>query len=177
MSKRWYVLQVFSGHEYKVKKTLESRIEDKKIIGVFERILVPTEEIIEIKLGKKRKSERKFFPGYVLIQMDIDKSSWHVIRNIPKVLGFVGGSSGHPTPIDDKEVDSILDKIQESTEKPKPKVLFDAGELIRITDGPFVDFNGTVEEVNYDKSRLRVSVLIFGRSTPVNLNFVQVEKA
>jgi len=177
MSKRWYVVQAYSGYEARVKKLLEERIRDEGVFNKFGKILVPIEEIMEMRSGKKRKSERKIFPGYVLVQMDMDEGAWHLVRSVPRVLGFIGGTSEQPIPISDKEVDSILNRMQESTDKPKPKVLFEAGELVRINDGPFADFNGTVEEVNYDKSRLRIAVLIFGRSTPVDLNFVQVEKS
>jgi transcriptional antiterminator NusG len=140
-------------------------------------IMVPTEEVIEIRSGKKCKSARKFFPGYVLAHIEMDNETWHLVRNVPKVLGFVGGNAEHPAPITDKEADEILNRIQAGVDKPRPKILFEAGEVIRVTEGPFTDFNGVVEEVNYEKNRLRVAVLIFGRSTPVDLDFSQVEKA
>ena len=143
----------------------------------FGEILVPTEEVVEMREGQKRRSERKFFPGYVLVQMEMDDETWHLVKEVPKVLGFIGGSSDRPAPITEKEADRILQRVQEGVDKPRPKVLFEAGEVVRVTDGPFNDFNGVVEEVNYEKSRLRVSVLIFGRSTPVELEFGQVEKA
>ena len=175
-SKRWYVLQVASGDELKVKKSLEEKIKIGKYEQQFGDILVPTEEIVEIRSGHRRKTERKFFPGYVLLQMDMDENLWHLVRNVPKVLGFVGGTSDRPAPISDKEVDKILSRIEEGVDKPKPKVLFEPGEVIRVIDGPFSEFNGVVEEVNYDKNRLRVAVMIFSRSTPVDLDFSQVEK-
>lgn len=175
-SKRWYVLQVASGDELKVKKSLEEKIKTYKHEEQFGDILVPTEEIVEMRSGHKRKTERKFFPGYVLIQMDMDENIWHLVRDIPKVLGFVGGTSDRPAPISEKEVNKILSRIEEGADKPKPKVLFEPGEVIRVINGPFSEFNGVVEEVNYDKNRLRVAVMIFSRSTPVDLDFSQVEK-
>ncbi len=135
------------------------------------------EEVVEIKAGQKHTSERKFFPGYVLVEMDMDDESWHLVKSTPKVTGFIGGTATKPTPISEKEVDKIMQQMQEGVEKPRPKVLFEAGEMVRVKEGPFTDFNGTVEEVNYEKSRLRVSVTIFGRATPVELEFAQVEKA
>ncbi len=177
MALRWYVVQAFSGYEKSVKRSLEERIIRFDMQSSFGEILVPTEEVVEMRNGKKRKSERKFFPGYVLVQMDMDDDSWHLVKDAPRVLGFIGGKKDAPAPITDKEVNAILNRIQEGTDKPKPKVLFEAGELVRIIDGPFNDFNGVVEEVDYDKSRMRVSVSIFGRSTPVDLQFIQVEKA
>ena len=176
MALRWYVVQAFSGYEKSVKRSLEERIVRLNMETKFGEILVPTEEVVEMRDGKKRRSERKFFPGYVLVQMDMDDDSWHLVKDAPRVLGFIGGKKDDPAPITDKEVDSILNRIQEGTDKPRPKVLFEAGELVRIIDGPFNDFNGVVEEVDYDKSRMRVSVSIFGRSTPVDLQFIQVEK-
>ena len=144
---------------------------------VFGRVLVPVEEVVELKLGQKSISERKFFPGYVLVEMEMNDESWHLVKSTPKVTGFVGGSANKPTPISEKEVAKIMQQMQDGVEKPRPKVLFEPGEMVRVVDGPFNDFNGTVEEGNYDKSRLRVAVLIFGRSTPVELEFGQVEKA
>lgn len=176
MSKRWYVVHAYSGFERQVKRSLEDRIKHLGLESMFGDILVPTEEVVEIRSGQKRKSERKFFPGYVLVSMDMNEQTWHLVRQIPKVLGFIGGTSEQPTPISDREADTILQRIQEGVDKPKPKVLFEAGEVIRVTEGPFTDFNGVVEEVNYEKNRLRVAVLIFGRSTPVDLDFGQVEK-
>ena len=177
MALRWYVVQAYSGYEKSVKRSLEERIVRYNMQSSFGEILVPTEEVVEMRGGKKRKSERKFFPGYVLVQMEMNDDTWHLVKDAPRVLGFIGGKKDEPAPITDKEVDSIMNRIQEGTDKPKPKVLFEAGELVRIIDGPFNDFNGVVEEVDYDKSRMRVSVSIFGRSTPVDLQFIQVEKS
>lgn len=177
MAKRWYVLQAYSGFEHQVKRSLEDRIRHSGMEDRFGDILVPTEEVVEMRSGQKRRSERKFFPGYVLVQMDLDDDTWHLVKSVPKIMGFIGGSSDRPSPISDREADQILNRVQEGAEKPRPKVLFEPGEMVRVTDGPFTDFNGVVEEVNYEKSRLRVAVLIFGRSTPVELEFGQVEKA
>ncbi len=177
-AKHWFVVHAYSGNELKVKKLILDAVERAGINDRFGQILVPTEEVVEMRGGQKRKSERKFFPGYVLVQMVLDDETWHLIKNIPGVLGFIGGGSGgsRPAPLSEKEVNSILDRIQEGVDKPKPKVLFEIGEIVRVIDGPFADFNGVVEEVNYEKSRLRVAVLIFGRSTPVELEFGEVEK-
>jgi len=177
MAMRWYVVHAYSGFEHQVKKSLEARIIRDGLEERFGQILVPTEEVVEMREGQKRKSERKFFPGYVLVQMEMDEVTWHMVKDVPKVLGFIGGSSDKPAAITDKEADAILHRVQEGVDKPKPKTLFEAGEVIRIVDGPFNDFNGVVEMVDYDKNRLRVEVLIFGRSTPVDLEFGQVEKA
>lgn len=177
MALRWYVVQAFSGFEGQVKRSLEERIVRYGMGDHFGQILVPTEEVVEMKDGQKRKSERKFFPGYVLVQMDLNDEAWHLVKNVPRVLGFIGGSADKPAPISDKEADTILQRMQEGAEKPRPKVLFEVGEMVRVVDGPFNDFNGVVEEVNYDKSRLLVAVQIFGRSTPVELEFHQVEKS
>ncbi len=174
---RWYVVQAYSGFENTVRKSLLERIDRSGMKDCFEEVLVPTEEIVEMKQGQKKRTERKFFPGYVLVKMDMNDDSWHLVKDVPKVLGFIGGTSDRPAPITDAEANSILQRVQESADKPKPKVLFEPGEMVRVTDGPFNDFNGVVEEVNYEKSRLRVAVLIFGRSTPVDLEFTQVEKA
>ncbi|WP_124950065.1 transcription termination/antitermination protein NusG [Sulfuriferula thiophila] len=176
MSKRWYVVHAYSGFEKTVQRTLLERIERAGMQDMFGQILVPVEEVIEMKGGQKSISERKFFPGYVLVEMEMNDETWHLIKDCPKVTGFVGGTAMKPTPITAKEVDAILHQIQEGVEKPRPKILFEVGESVRVIDGPFNDFNGVVEEVNYDKSKLRVSVLIFGRATPVELDFGQVEK-
>ncbi len=176
MAKNWYVVHAYSGFENQVKRSLEDRIALHGMAEKFGQILVPTEEVVEMKDGQRRKSDRKFFPGYVLVEMEMEDDSWHLVKNCPKVMGFIGGSSDRPTPIAKREAQAILDRIQEGVEKPKPKVLFEVGELVRVVDGPFTDFNGVVEEVNYDKSRLRVAVSIFGRSTPVELEFGQVSK-
>lgn len=177
MGLRWYVVHAYSGFENQVKRSLEDRITRSGMEDQFGEILVPMEEVVEMREGQKRKSERKFFPGYVLVKMDMNDDTWHLVKDAPKVMGFIGGTSDRPAPITDREADQILQRIQEGVEKPKPKVLFEAGEVVRVTDGPFNDFNGVVEEVNYEKSKLRVAVLIFGRSTPVELEFGQVEKA
>jgi transcriptional antiterminator NusG len=176
MSKRWYVVQAYSGYEKQVKRSIEERVNLADLQDKFGQILVPTEEVVEMKGGQKRRSERKFFPGYILVEMEMEDLAWHLVRETPKVLGFIGGSADKPAPITDAEARAILNRIEDSTEKPKPKTLFEPGEVIRVSDGPFVDFNGVVEEVNYDKSRMRVAVLIFGRSTLVDLEFSQVSK-
>jgi len=173
---RWYVVQAFSGFESRVAKSLREHIKMHAMEDQFGEVLVPTEEVVEMRAGQKRKSERKFFPGYVLVQMQMNDETWHLVRSIPRVMGFIGGTSDRPAPISDKEADAILNRLQESTDKPRPKTLFEPGEVVRVTDGPFADFNGVVEEVDYEKSRVKVSVLIFGRSTPVELDFGQVEK-
>ena len=177
MAMRWFVVQAFSGFEGTVKRSLEDRIERAGLGDKFGDILVPTEEVVEIRNGQKRRSERKFFPGYVLVRMEMEDETWHLVKDVPKVLGFIGGTADKPAPIADKEADAILQRVQDGVEKPRPKVLFDVGEVVRVTDGPFNDFNGVVEEVNFDKNRLLVAVQIFGRSTPVELEFSQVEKA
>ena len=177
MAKRWYVVQAFSGFESTVKRTLQEHVSRNGMEDYFGDIMVPTEEVIEVKGGQRRRSERKFFPGYVLVQMELNDETWHLVKNCPRVLGFIGGTPDKPAPIPDSEADSILQRVQEGVEKPRPKVLFEPGEVVRVTDGPFNDFNGVVEEVNFDKSRLLVAVQIFGRSTPVELEFSQVEKA
>jgi transcriptional antiterminator NusG len=176
MALRWYVVHAYSNFENKVKLALEEKIELEGLQSHFGKILVPTEEVVEMRMGQQRKSERKFFPGYVLVQMELSDETWHLVRNIPRVLGFIGGTSDRPAPISDKEADVILNRVEDGVNKPRPKVLFEVGETIRVIDGPFNDFNGNIEEVNYEKSRLKVSVLIFGRSTPVELEFGQVEK-
>jgi transcriptional antiterminator NusG len=177
MAKRWYVVHAFSGFENQVKKSLEDRVRRAGMEDLFGEILVPTEEVVEMREGQKRRSERKFFPGYVLVQMEMTEGTWHLVREVPKVMGFIGGTSDRPAPISEREADAILNRVREGAEKPRPKVLFEVGEVVRVNEGPFTDFNGVVEEVNYEKNRLRVAVLIFGRSTPVELEFGQVEKA
>jgi len=176
MAKRWYVVHAYSGFENRVRQSLMERVERSGLQDKFGEILIPTEEVVEMKEGQKRRSERKFFPGYVLVQMEMDDETWHTVKDVPKVLGFIGGTTDKPAPISDKEAAAILQRVQEGVEKPRPKVLFEPGEVVRVTDGPFNDFNGVVEEVNYEKSKLRVAVMIFGRSTPVDLDFGQVEK-
>jgi len=173
---KWYVIHAYSGFEQQVMRTLKDRIQRAGMEDKFGEILVPTEEVVEMRDGKKRKSERKFFPGYVLVQMEMDDATWHLVKESPRVLGFIGGTTDKPAPISDDEANSILQRVEAGVDKPRPKILFEPGEVVRVTDGPFTDFNGVVEEVNYEKSRLRVSVLIFGRSTPVELEFGQVEK-
>jgi len=176
MSKRWYVVHAYSGMEKSVARALQERVERAGMQAQFGKILVPTEEVVEMKGGQRTISERRFFPGYVLVEMDMNDDTWHLVKNTNKVTGFVGGSGHRPTPISEKEVEKIMSQMQEGVEKPKPKTLFEVGEMVRVKDGPFTDFNGNVEEVNYEKSRLRVSVTIFGRATPVELEFGQVEK-
>ncbi|KAA3629650.1 MAG: transcription termination/antitermination protein NusG [Proteobacteria bacterium] len=176
MTKRWYVVHAYSGFENQVKKSLLEGIKRTGMEDSFGEILVPTEEVVEMRGGQQRKSERKFFPGYVLVQMEMNDQAWHLVKDTPRVMGFIGGTSDRPAPISDKEADAILQRVQDGVEKPRPKVLFEPGEVVRVTDGPFADFTGVVEEVNYEKSRLRVAVLIFGRSTPVELEFGQIEK-
>ncbi len=176
MAQHWYIVHAYSNFENKVKASLEERI---KLMGVedkFGEVLVPTEEVVEMKDGSKRRSERKFFPGYVLVQMEMDDETWHLVKEVPKVLGFIGGSSDKPAPISEKEANQILNRVQEGVDKPRPKILFEPGEVVRVIDGPFNDFSGVVEQVNYEKSRLQVAVQILGRSTPVELDFSQVQK-
>ena len=175
-NQRWYVVHAYSGFESYVKKVLESRIAASPNKSKFGSIMVPTEEVVEMRDGSRRKSERKFFPGYVLVQMEMDSDTWHMVKEVPKVLGFIGGTSDKPAPISQAEADAILNRVEEGVDRPRPKVLFEVGEVVRVNDGPFNDFNGVVEEVNYEKSKMLVSVQIFGRSTPVELAFGQVEK-
>ncbi len=173
---QWYVVHAYSGYENFVMREIANRAELQNLSHKIGEIVVPAEEVVEMRAGQKRKSTRKFFPGYVLVQMIMDDETWHMIRSIPRVFGFIGGTSQSPTPISEKEANSILRRVEEGASKPVPKILFEPGEIVRVKEGPFVDFNGVVEEVNYEKNRLRVSVLIFGRSTPVELEFSQVEK-
>ena len=177
MSKRWYVVHAYSGFEKSVQRALGERIQRSNVQDLFGQILVPVEEVVELKAGQKSISERKFFPGYVLVEMEMNDETWHLVKSTPKVTGFVGGTANKPTPISEKEVEKIMQQMQDGVEKPRPKVLFEPGEVVRVKEGPFTDFHGSVEHVNYEKSRLRVSVTIFGRSTPVELEFGQVEKA
>lgn len=176
MSKRWYVVHAYSGFEKKVKAAIEERIELYGQQEYFGEILVPSEEVVEMRAGQKRKSERKFFPGYVLVQMDLNDGSWHLVKETPRVVGFIGGTAEKPAPITQKEADAILQRVQAGVDAPRPKTLFEVGEVIRVIDGPFNDFNAVVEGVDYERSRLQVAVQIFGRSTPVELGFQQVEK-
>jgi transcriptional antiterminator NusG len=177
MDKRWFVVHVYSGYEKSIQRSLQERINLAGMQDRYGEILVPVEEVVEMKAGQKNISERKFFPGYILVEMEMSDETWHLVNSTPKVTGFVGGSAMKPTPISAKEVQNILRQIQEGVEKPRPKVLFENGEAVRVKDGPFTDFHGNVEDVNYDKSKIRVSVSIFGRPTPVELDFSQVEKA
>ncbi len=171
------MIHAYSGYEKQVKRSLENRIERADMEEMFGDVLVPTEEVVEMKGGQKRRSDRKFFPGYVLVDMEMTDDTWHLVKDVPKVMGFIGGTAERPAPISKKEADAILNRLQEGADKPRPKVLFEPGEMVRVVDGPFNDFNGVVEDVDYDKSRLKVAVLIFGRSTPVELEFHQVEKS
>ncbi len=177
MALRWYVIHAYSNFENKVKQALEERVAREGLEQYFGKILVPTEEVVEMRMGQQRKSERKFFPGYVLVQMELTDETWHLVKDVPKVLGFIGGTSDRPAPISEKEVMAILNRVEDGVNKPRPKTMFEAGEVIRVIDGPFKDFNGVVEEVNYEKSKIKISVLIFGRSTSVELGFGQVEKS
>ncbi len=177
MAMRWYVVHAYSNFEHRVAESLQDRIKRDGLEARFGEILVPTEEVVEMRDGQKRRSERKFYPGYVLVQMEMDETTWHLVRDVPKVLGFIGGTPDRPAAITDKEAMAILRRVEEGAEKPRPKVLFAPGEIVRVTHGPFNDFNGVVESVNYEKSRLQVAVQILGRSTPVELDFSQVEKA
>ena len=176
MSKRWYVVHAYSGYEKKVKASLEERIDLYNMRDHFGSVLVPSEEVVEMRSGQKRKSERKFFPGYVLVQMELNDATWHLVKETPRVMGFIGGKADKPAPITDKEAEAILQRMQDGAEAPRPKTLFEPGEIIRVIDGPFNDFNAVVESVDYARSRVQVAVQIFGRSTPVDLEFSQVEK-
>ena len=173
---RWYVVHAYSGMEKAVERNLQERINRSGMANKFGRIMVPTEEVVEIKNGQKKTTERRFFPGYVLVEMVMDDDSWHLVKHTNKVTGFVGGAKTRPSPISEADVQKIVNQMHEGTEKPRHKVEFEVGEYIRVKEGPFTDFNGTVEDVNYDKNKVRVSVTIFGRATPVELEFSQVEK-
>lgn len=176
MAKRWYVMHVYSGFEKKAKQAILEKAEKQGLTDSFEDILVPTEEIIELKRGQKVNAERKFFPGYVLIKMEMTDQTWHLVRDTPKVTGFLGGSGTRPVPISETEAQRIMSQVKEGIERPKPSIIFEVGEQVRVSDGPFTSFNGTVEEVDEERSRLKVAVSIFGRSTPVELEYTQVEK-
>lgn len=176
MTKRWYVVHAYSGFEKSVQKSLRERIDREGMSDLFGQILVPVEEVVDIKNGRRSITERKFFPGYVLVEMEMTDDTWHLVKSTSKVTGFIGGTANRPAPISQREVDAILQQMQEGVEKPKPKILFEVGERVRVIDGPFTDFNGSVDEVNYERNKLRVSVQIFGRDTPVELDFSQVEK-
>lgn len=175
-TKRWYVVHAYSTYENFVMREITTRAIHHNLQDKIGEVVVPSEEVVEMRSGQKRKSIRKFFPGYVLVNMVMDEQTWHMVREIPRVLGFIGGTSQTPTPISDKEANAIMQRVEDGVTKPKPKTMFEPGEVVRVKEGPFIDFNGVVEEVNYEKSRLRVAVLIFGRSTPVELEFSQVEK-
>ena len=176
MAMSWYVVHTYSQFEKSVSRALAERIQRENMQDKFGQILVPVEEVVELKGGQKVTSERKFFPGYVLVEMEMTEESWHLVKNTAKVTGFLGGSAMRPTPISEKEVQTIMQQMQAGVEKPRPKVLFEVGEAVRVKEGPFTDFTGMVEEVNYDKNKIRVAVTIFGRATPVELDFGQVEK-
>ena len=176
MAMRWYVVHAYSGYEKQVARSLKDHIRNADMGDKFGEIMVPTEEVVEMRGGQKRTTQRKFFPGYVLVKMEMDDDTWHLVNSVPKVTGFIGGSGNKPAPITEKEAQAILQQVQEGVEKPKPRFTFAAGEQVRVIDGPFADFNGTVEDVNFEKNKLRVSVSIFGRMTPVELDFSQVEK-
>lgn len=175
MSKRWYVVQAYSGFEKNVQKTLKERIAREGMEGYFGQILVPVEEVVDIKNGRKTISERKFYPGYVLVEMEMTDDSWHLVKSTPRVSGFIGGTANKPTPISQREADAILQQVRSGVEKPKPKVEFEVGQQVRVNEGPFADFNGIVDEVNYERNKLRVSVQIFGRETPVELDYYQTK--
>ena len=177
MAMHWYVVHAYSGYEKQVARSLKDHIRNANMEHLFGEIMVPTEEIVEMRGGQKRTTQRKFFPGYVLVKMEMNDDTWHLVNSVPKVTGFIGGSGNKPAPITDKEAQAILTQVQEGVDKPKPKFSFAAGEQVRVIDGPFADFNGTVEDVNFEKNKLRVSVSIFGRMTPVELDFSQVEKS
>ena len=174
---QWYVIQAYSGYENKVREALLERIERFQMEDKFSEVMVPAEEVVELKGGQKRRVQRKFFPGYILLNMELDDDSWHLVKDTPRVMGFIGGSKEKPSPISDEEAKAIMQQQQLGAEVTKPKVTFEPGEMVRGIDGPFNDFSGAVEEVNFEKSKVRVAVLIFGRSTPVELEFSQIEKA
>jgi transcription termination/antitermination protein NusG len=176
MTKRWYVVHAYSGFEKSVQRALVDRINRAGMQDSFGQILVPVEEVIEMRAGQKTVTERKFFPGYVLVEMEMNDESWHLVKSTPKVTGFVGGTANKPAPISEKEVEKIMQQMQDGVDKPRPKVLYEIGEVVRVKEGPFTDFHGSVEDANYEKNKLRVSVTIFGRATPVELDFAQVEK-
>lgn len=177
MAKRWYVVHAYSGYEKRVAESLKERIQFEGMEDSFGEVLVPTEEVVEVRDGKKRKSERKFYPGYVMVQMEMNDETWHLVKQIPRVMGFIGGTADKPAPITEREAEAILRRVQDGADKPSHKTIYEPGEVVRVTEGPFADFNGVVEGVDYDKSRIQVAVTIFGRATPVELEFTQVEKS
>jgi transcriptional antiterminator NusG len=177
MAMRWYVVHAYSGYEKRVQNALKERIDLHGMQDQFGEVLVPTEEVVEVRDGKKRKSERKFYPGYVLVQMDMNDATWHLVNQTPRVMGFIGGTADKPAPISQKEAEAILQRVQDGVDKPTHKTIYEPGEVVRVVDGPFADFNGVVEGVDYEKSRVQVAVTIFGRSTPVELEFTQIEKS
>ena len=176
MAMRWYVVHAYSGFEKRVMEALKERVKLHEMQDSFGEILVPTEEVVEVRDGKKRKSERKFYPGYVLVQMEMNDNTWHLVKQTPRVMGFIGGTADKPAPITEREADAILQRVRDGADKPAHKTIYEPGEVVRVTEGPFADFNGVVEGVDYDKSRLQIAVTIFGRATPVELEFTQVEK-
>ena len=176
MAMRWYAVQVYSGYEKSVLRALEERVARSDFKDMFGQILVPVEEVVEMKAGQKTISERKLYPGYVLVQMSMSDDTWHLVKSTPRVTAFIGGTALKPTPIKDKEVEIILQRMDDSKSNPTQKLTFEKGELVRVVDGPFKEFSGNVEDINYEKSKLRISVVIFGRSTPVELDFSQIEK-
>ena len=176
MNKQWYVVHAYSGYENKVREALLERIERLGMEELFGEIMVPSEEVVEMKGGQERKTQRKFFPGYVLVSMELNDDSWHLVKDTPRVMGFIGGTKDKPSPLSNKEAEGIMQQLEQGSDITKPKVSFEPGEMVRVVDGPFNDFSGVVEEVNYEKSKVRVAVLIFGRSTPVELQFNQIEK-
>ncbi len=177
VTKKWFVIHAYSGYENKVREALTERIQRFKMEESFGEIMVPAEEVLELRGGKERKTQRKFFPGYVLINMELNDNTWHLVKDTPRVMGFIGGTKEKPTPISEIEAKSIMQQLEHGAEVVKPKITFEPGEMVRVIDGPFNDFSGAVDEVNYEKSKVRVAVLIFGRSTPVELEFNQIEKA
>lgn len=177
MAMRWYVVHAYSGYEKRVAESLKERIQYEGMEDSFGEVLVPTEEVVEVRDGKKRKSERKFYPGYVMVQMEMNDETWHLVKQIPRVMGFIGGTADKPAPITEREAEAILRRVQDGADKPSHKTIYEPGEVVRVTEGPFADFNGVVEGVDYDKSRIQVAVTIFGRATPVELEFTQVEKS
>ena len=176
MDKQWYVIHAYSGYETKVREALIERIERLGMDDLFGEIMVPSEEVVEMKGGQERKTQRKFFPGYVLVNMELNDDSWHLVKDTPRVMGFIGGTKDKPSPLSNVEAQGIMQQLEQGSDITKPKISFEPGEMVRVVDGPFNDFSGVVEEVNYEKSKVRVAVLIFGRSTPVELQFNQIEK-